>query len=86
MFLVSESKSYRVSRKIAQPRLGIEPAISVFLELTALYRLSYMVKSGTIKMLSVCLHIFIFINVVCCVGRVEINRNIKRLVYCRYGW
>ena len=36
VFLVSESKPYRVSRKIAEPRLGIEPATSVFLELILL--------------------------------------------------
>ena len=32
MLLVSESKPYRESRKNAQPRLGIEPAPSIFLE------------------------------------------------------
>ena len=32
VFLVSESKPYRVSRNTAQPRLGTESATSVFLE------------------------------------------------------
>ena len=32
------------------------------------------------------MNIYIFINVVCCVGRVEIQiEMIKRLVYCQYG-
>ena len=34
---MSESKPYRVSRKIAQPRLGIEPATSVFLECSLVF-------------------------------------------------
>ena len=48
----------------------------------------YLVLAFELDTFAELLYIYIYINVTCCVGRVEsrdTNRNIKRSVYCQYG-